>query len=401
MAILNPFRSGGAFMADIPSERAPLAAAVLIAVLLISAAIPATARTLRVPAQFQTVASALSAAVAQDTVLISAGTYRERRLLPRAGVLILGEAADPSAVVIDGEHFGTIMLLREPGLPVVLESLTIFAGGLSSSDGGGLSCVGGGLRARHCTFASNTAWMGAGIFCNQQADVRLEDCLFQDNSAFFGAGIGCYGSMLSLVRCAFIDNSSLVQWGGAGAIQIDSNSTATIEFCTFTGNRAHSMGGALVCGSGQAELSNCLFSGNSALVGGAVDVDETATPVFRNCEFRGNSASALGGAFWFRGGRADLINCSLTLNTAGQRGGGVYLQESSHLVADNTDIRDNEAPSGGEDGWLAAGCGGLLRCCDVDLLHFGYQEGSIVLDNEGCTVATEPTTWGAVKCTYW
>ena len=62
------------------------------------------------------------------------------------------------------------------------------------------------------------------------------------------------------------------------------------------------------------------------------------------------------------------------------------------------EILGNRAPSG-PDGSTASSSSVTLVCCEVDL-DLWDPLGPLTLVNEGCSVATEATSWGYLKAMF-
>jgi len=186
----------------------------------------------------------------------------------------------------------------------------------------------------HCAFANNLAReVGGGLLIFQGLHCVLTECSFIGNSARqSGGGIMNSDSIMTLVNCRFVKNSS----GEGGGI---SNSNATSTFwpreassrsdraidlsrttsattftsCRFLGNTA-SLGGGILNVGGGPTLVNCLFVRNEADEGGGVLNMPREVPVsgetlmLVNCTFRGNASPALRG-----GGIGQRDKASVTL----------------------------------------------------------------------------------------
>jgi hypothetical protein len=151
--------------------------------------------------------------------------------------------------------------------------------------------------------------------------------------------------------------------------------SATLTDCTFSDNTARSGGGMCFASDGSTTLINCSLTGNSATYGGAMKI-----------QCNGGCASVT------------LIGCSLTDNSA-QDGGGICMEGASYLAADTTEFHNNTASNEGAHGYVESEGEAVLTCCVSDLTGFAGN-GTITLNNEGCFVPIEPTTWGRLKALY-
>lgn len=103
--------------------------------------------------------------------------------------------------------------------------------------------------------------------------------------------------------------------------------SGTITGCTFIGNKATDIGGAMYnVSGGSITVKDCTFSANSAKNhGGAVNNDKTH-PAFINCTFAANSAFAansMGGAMRNASASPVIVNCTFSENSA-KSGGAMY-----------------------------------------------------------------------------
>lgn len=143
---------------------------------------------------------------------------------------------------------------------------------------------------------------GGAIFVNVPS-VTLDDCDFERNlSAGSGGGVRFSNSAGDIIDCRFIENAS----SSAGALQVvGQGASADVYNCVFDANSARRTGTDSAAGGGavtvnsfsaRAAFYNCLFTNNSATTGGAITAFDTGILDVYNCTFVGNDADALGGA---------------------------------------------------------------------------------------------------------
>jgi predicted outer membrane repeat protein len=128
------------------------------------------------------------------------------------------------------------------------------------------------------------------------ASARLEGLTIKNGNAAGGLGGGMYIDDCdpTIINCTFSSNSA----NDGGGIYMDGVCNPTITNCLFTGDTASSFGGAIFLLWGNLEITNCRFTSNSASVaGGAIIMFWGGSPVITNCLFAGNT-SAAGGAIW-------------------------------------------------------------------------------------------------------
>ena len=184
------------------------------------------------------------------------------------------------------------------------------------------------------------------------------DCTISGNSAWSGAGIYCEGAAATMTNCDIAQNtctlSSLeTSWGGGVCIV---GCSPTVEDCRISNNSAWS-GAGIYCGSGSAPLiKGCAIAGNMGQddsdqysYGGGLDCDESS-PTVQNCDLERNSAySGAGVCLSVSGG--SIENCRVADNVGtpdalGESwGGGMGLWESSTSIESCT-ISGNSAYAG-------------------------------------------------------
>ncbi|MBD3347670.1 MAG: hypothetical protein GF400_00560 [Candidatus Eisenbacteria bacterium] len=218
---------------------------------------PVTGRTLRVPGEYATIEDALAEAVARDTVLVSAGTYPERRLRIPWGVALVG-IAGPDSTVIDGggNGSGTGVIMgydaeRADGLPPArLEGLTVT--GFAAS---GIKVRNCSPVIRDCVVSRNDCWSGAGLRCERRGSPHVSDVRFIENTTP-GEGYG-------------------------GAVVCHAGSSPVFEGVVFWRNYAK-RGGAVHCMEGSEVLmTDCTVAGSIAQQG-ALFLAEGSSLVLRN-----------------------------------------------------------------------------------------------------------------------
>ena len=281
------------------------------------------------------VQSAVDAAEAGDTVLVSNGVY-DTGGRPANGVLTNRVMIDKPLVVrsVNGPELTLIKGAGPEGDAAVrcvyLGTNAILIGftltnGHTRGQGGGVFCEPSAVLS-NCVLTGNSAYdSGGGAY-----DGRLYNCVLTGNSASSGGGGALWGT---LYNCTLTGNSSYSSDGGG-------TYGSVLYGCILTGNSANSGGGAL-----GGMLNNCTLTGNSANFGGGGASGST----LNNCTLTGNSANFGGGT-----SGSMLNNCTLTGNSANSGGGG-----ASESTLNNCTLTGNSANSGG------GASGGTLYNCIV------------------------------------
>ncbi len=278
-----------------------------------------------VPGGYPTIQAGIDAAGPGDVVIVSVGTYNENLdFLGKAITVTSSNPADPAVVaatVIDcagsgrGVYFG-----NGEGVSSVLDGLTITGGVVD--EGGGIYCNGASPTIKRCVVAGNNASSyGGGIYAENSSAV-VSNCVVRDNiSDWTGGG-------LILYNCTAVQLSNSVVSGNrasyGGGIEVE-NSTVVVSGCTFSGNIAVQVGGAVdVYGPSSLDINNSIFWGDSANIG--AEIDGTAVVSYSDVQ----------GGF---GGTGNIDSDPCFVNA----GGGDY-----HLLADSPCI------DAGDPGYSAA-----------------------------------------------
>jgi len=199
--------------------------------------------------------------------------------------------------------------------------------------GGGIVCVAESIVSEpdivDCTISGNSAWSGAGIYCDGSSptmtncDIAQNICTLSPYQTSWGGGVDIVGCSPTIRDCTVSDNSA---WAGAG-ICCESGSAPLIEGCVIKDNIGQddsdqdSYGAGLDCDNSSPTVRNCVFEGNSAEWGGAIECCDASTADISNCLLFDNSAYSGAGIYCYEASPT-VSNCTLVENTA-RRGGGI------------------------------------------------------------------------------
>ena len=302
---------------------------------------------------------------------------------------------------------------------------------LGNKDGGGIYTLGSctTFNVTNCTMDSNKAMKTGGAIkacCDTLNLIGSENSLMSVSNNYAvdkgGAVVlsDCHTFNASYVK--FEGNSS---GDDGGAIYALGRVDAKIDHTAFSGNTAGGNAGAIYVNrhDSNVELSNSTVQGNTAngKYGGAFYVDGNDCNItLRNTSVSKNSAAKAGGAMYHNGKNgsvtfdastvsenkirnngddakgAGIYSCydgttftfkngsDVFRNYEAMKGGGLYLEDVTTVVLDNSSIRDNTVDSAN------GGAGGGI-----------YTEDSgtrIVLNNNASIKNNVATTGGSGKC---
>jgi predicted outer membrane repeat protein len=271
--------------------------------------------TLIVPDQYPSIQSAVDDADHKDIVLVRAGTYAGSGnvdvALAGKDIVVMGEAG-PAATILDlslAVGFGFSLTNEPPTTRITGFTLRNFSGAQSPimafhSSGTIADCIftlntghggwGGAvtaeyfydheihtLRVERCRFRQNSAGegKGGGVYAastqGTYCSVVVTNCLFEGNSASQGGAIYSQDVDLEVRNSAFVQNT-----GGTGSAVafsgiVTGSHEGTIVGCTFFGNLATGVQGALNLGAQDVHsttVRNSILWGNTGPSGSHVQV---------------------------------------------------------------------------------------------------------------------------------
>lgn len=308
---------------------------------------------------FVTLQAAVDAAAPGDELWIAAGVYGEGRVDEetgrRTGALHIdkaltlyggfagteesleGRAPDVNVTVIDGTQ-----ALRPVGAPP-LEAPTPAnrANNVVWVEAGVTTCVLDGLTIRGGleSFAKATppTHGGGGVYWRGESG-EIRNCTFEGNLASrLGGAVYVPDAEVRIADSRFVDNGTIDSIGfGYGGGAVAGNPALTVERCTFIGNSTNGVGGAL---RDAGLVRDSRFEENAVdgarlprQGGGAIaDVERVENCVFlRNAVNPDPDVADLNARGWGGAGRAGLfVNCVFIGNTAGAGGGAIATENAA------------------------------------------------------------------------
>jgi predicted outer membrane repeat protein len=266
----------------------------------------------------------------------------------------------------------------------------------------------GTAQVSGCAFRENsTEGQGGGITCDN-ATLEVADCEFSQNSARWGGGLGANYSDVSVEHTIFTENHA---WNGGALLVISDR--ASVTSCTFAGNSADVLGGAVYLGPAVAVLNGCTMSHNTVEQEGGALCSEGNTTL-RECTIFASSDQMPGGAAVVTFADLRIENSIIAFGSAGR---AVTCWSEPPVVL----CSDFYGNAGGD--WVGCvadqgGAGGNLGLdplfCNPDDDDLTVREdspcapgynpecGLIGSRPVGCSPPTpvSSTTWGRIKATF-
>lgn len=342
--------------------RVLLALAIALAVLGFIAPSHAQAATLTVCASgcnYTTIAAALAAASAGDTISIGSGTFSESGLSIAVNNLTITGAGKYSTIIDAGDSNRVFNVGNSR--VVTIRNLTI-QNGLTTGNGGGIQV-------------------------NNSASLTLENAVVTSNQGAQGGGIFVGTSASATLNNVLVSSNNGTDRGGGLTTNIGSNATVTVYESAFIGNTSPNAGGLRV-DAGSLTVDRSTFKGNIATTnGGAIYLSSfisAATLDLKNSTLSGNSATVSGGAIYLFNGFASaslyVRNATITGNSS-PNGGGIYVTGTSSPFNVKNSIVLGNTP--GE-------CSGTVTSLGFNLFRSGTGAGGCPTGNSNDTFAASP-----------
>ena len=308
----------------------------------------------------------LNLAVAGDTVVVACGTYHERQITLKDGVVLTSATGEADCVTVDAENIYRVFYASGVDGGAALIGFTAINGRVNY--GGAMYCGSGSdLDIRNCVFSNNSATVGGGMYVHH-SDPSIVDCSFTGNSSdYWGGGIAIEDlAQPEIVGCTFADN--VAAYYGGGTFNYLWTAPQFVG-CRFTGNEA-SRGGGIASIGGAIELHDTYVTGNAAEYGGGISLSETAATIER---------------------------CTIANNAATIEGGGIAGRDAVTADFRQSILWGNCAPLGATaalaDGATSVG----FDCCDVDQAP-GWKSGPGIVTWSGPNLFADPLFCGPADC---
>ncbi len=348
----------------------------------------------------QTLAAAIAASAAGDTILVKYGLY------PVGEAVVL--SSDRCLGSDDGTHASWDAALPDSSQCIVQADATCRVMTISGAAVSSVTIVRGlTLTGGDGTSEGDPNYgYGGGLDVNGGADPIVERCRITGNLAghtFNGNGGGISvrgaGTAAEIRHCRIDNNTGSSAWYAyGGGVYVASSGYAEIHDCAIVGNRGSTArvggGGGVAYYGGSGELRECEIAGNTASTlssgvggnGGGLYC-YASTAVVQNCTITDNVAAEASGGQGSGGGinlvngtGVQILDCSITGNVSSVRGngsGGGICTGSGAVIRGNW-IEDNRASTSTSAGHTGSGGGAFLADSNTD-----FRENAII-GNTAC-----------------
>jgi predicted outer membrane repeat protein len=293
--------------------------------------------------------TALNSAKSGSTITLGSGTYNMNGVTISKNITLQGAGQNKTIFYGGGKRILTVGNVK-----VNINDIQ-FKGG--SADYGGAIVNGGTLTLNNDFFNGNTATRYGGAINNNKV-LTVNNCLFIGNKApgTFEVGYGSGSGILNNRGCTLTVNKSRFTGNTAGSYGVIFQLGNGLISNSYFGTNTAGEGAAIFTSTGgNSQIISDVFENNKAIsgAGGALD-NYHAISTVTGCTFTGNSALRVGGAIYNDG--QDVVNltqssfivknCTFTNNKAASGGGAIMTYAGTATVSDST-FNGNTAPNGG------------------------------------------------------
>ncbi|OGW46687.1 MAG: hypothetical protein A2Y66_06645 [Nitrospirae bacterium RBG_13_41_22] len=327
-----------------------------------SYATTSSARTIKVPYDYQTIQAAVNAASPGDVIEVSPGEYRESVKFISKGyvgspIITLRGVNQQTTVINPGGAGRGIRISTSYNFKI--SNFTIKGGVADNGFGGGIFVDSStGVDISNNIITNNTGVNGGGVALNNSTVSFLTN-LIKDNTATSstearGGGVFLYSSHGVISNNQILNNSTngpAMAPGGGLFLHL---SDPTVSNNVFSGNQTtgaqHYGGGLYIYDSSNFTVLNNTFADNRGLDGGGMAVIKSKAAILNN-RFYNNTAARYGGGVYGWDMSSNIEGNIFNQNKAGSGGGGILIDgsigNSAHAFKNNLVIGNSSDDWGG------------------------------------------------------
>ncbi|MEW5702543.1 MAG: right-handed parallel beta-helix repeat-containing protein [Candidatus Zixiibacteriota bacterium] len=260
------------------------------------AVVPASAATIRVPADQPTIQAAINATATNDTVLVSPGVYTENVVINQHDLVLIGDTVafsvslHPAGFGMSPVTFGGSVTRSCQLVGFVIEG---------AQNVRGIDCIGASPTIRKNEIRNNAS---GGISFSYGGLGLVEENYIHNNTAGTGGGISMSAGAADVINNVIDSNRA---GGSGGGIFCEGEAAHQVVGNVFRGNYSGASGGGLVMftGGGSVYVSGNLFAYDTADHGGGLATGRYGTTVVNNTFDHCRCGISYGGgnAIWWGG----------------------------------------------------------------------------------------------------
>lgn len=349
----------------------------------------------------KTISSALTAANADDTIVLKDGTYSASgncNLSVTKKVSIVGNVDSPSNVIIDCNYESRAFTIESASIDntVVYEGFTVQKAIGDNGIGGAFHIKNSAPKinkiiVKNCKAETgSTSQQGSAFYISSSSSsIPISNTIIENNVATKGA-VFLIRSQVVFTNVTFDGNT-----GNNGGAIYGYRSTLGLVNSTIQNNKASERGGGFYLFMSIIDSNSTVYQSNEAtLDGGALySYDSTIQfTSFKNSKFLNNTSGGVGGGAYFFVGLIQIEGTKFIGNKAsGGAGGGLYVYTHNK---DSPQIKNIEADSNEATG----SGGGVFLTLSFPSCESASIEGSVFKNNIALTSGGGLSIEGASGC---
>lgn len=304
--------------------------------------------TIRVPANYPTIQSAIDASSNGDTILVSPGTYPEYIDFLGKSILLKSQMGAENTVIDAQDAWCVVTFSQGEDENSVLNGFTLtngHGGGYPNYIGGGITCKYSSPKIFNNIITHNRAGGspyhfgdGGAIYCETASPTIMNNTITYNTATYNCAGIYCRNESNPMI----VDNYLAYNVGYvSGAIYCQYNSSPFIENNTIHANVAtngcEGWGAGIFCfdHSNPRIFGNVITDNEANKPGAGIACREYSNPKIHNNYIAGNVGTKSCGGILAELSSPEIIGNVIEGNTCFKWGGGIEINGSASLVANN------------------------------------------------------------------
>ncbi|MEZ4320846.1 MAG: MopE-related protein [Myxococcota bacterium] len=368
-----------------------------------------------------TIAAAVTAANAGDTVEVGPGTYVGSLVIDKS-ITVVATGGPTVTTIEPGATNETVTI---DGVDATLEGFTVVSGlrravltrdanatvrGIVVRDATGQNGVGVTARDNSVTLVEGCVFedlvatgRGGALYAYENADLTVVGGRCTNVSAALGGCVAADGAGTVMLRDLEVTGATATTHGGS----VYAHHTASITVSGGLYDTASAVnGGHLEIGNGGTLLvEDATFMGGASNRGGALRTSGMSSVTVQRSTFVGNTAVEDGGAIYALGAMS-VSECELAANEALIEGGAMYVA-AGNVQVDRSSFRGNQAASGGAMsvasgtmvgtglelvGNTASGDGGAITSFGATDLRYSWVCGNAASEGGALSVTNSTTS---------
>lgn len=356
---------------------------------------------------YTTIAAAISAASANDSLVLSASHFNEHDLVVNKNLKLTGTVSSLDSTIIDAKSLGRGILINSGN--VTLTNIVVQNGKINNDAGGGICNYGSGtLVLNGNTMVLNCQSTGVyanggGLYSAGVLDIKGNTIIAGNYAAENGGGVYAYTTFYAHGNTSIANNSTA--GSGGGIFSATSGAANLSEWVSIKNNTATVAGGGLY-GVGLL-INHADVSNNTAEYGGGIASFGDTLTIADSVNITNNTANTSGGGLWLNNasciasGNFAITNNKILAVTGTLNFGGAIYNVNGNLMLRGGTITGNKSPVAA----IYSSIGAVPKTVQVNSVHLfnpkvdGTRQTEIYnspsISSSALTFSSDTCWWGS------